>query len=996
VSQFADFALLASIPGSGGVEILRAQRVLPGGAGPLVHLALVGRGEPAARRVVSAATAGSALQNTALARILEVAIFEGVVFGVGDPADGVDLGAVFAHDKPRRRALTVELAVGVTLSVARIAIALHAQGQARSADGASGLTALFPGGLSPDALFLDPQTHNVRVRMLTAAAGDPAAPSTFRAPEGRPSMAGDVFALGRLLMALLAGDPQGLEVPRLSSSSVMRLLPRLVDHRPEERPPLPDVVARLEATMAELQSTPERAVQAALGGPLRSLVVDAMPGIDAPPRIVDDIRMRLPWIYGTVQRLFPTVAGPGVAASRAGGRRGGASGALPTPQGVLPARSDEGGAVFTDTRPAANKKPSGRTTPTMMIPDAKALMRQLPGATTVPADDADVEGDAALRPRRTVMIDPSQFVPFQPPVPGAPWSPIAFQPPPPPPSHRLLSAPPTAAAHAPPPPPVLVDGGAARQAPPPPSLFAPAEPRTRSPAVRANATEARVVSPDAATAFAATRDGHDRLASALRGELDEDEGSDAEDGDDHERTMLARFPRSSRPSSSSSSGLPPLLGGPTTARRAHTSVTDSRGSSAASSLSADGELENLDGEAFEMVGEGGQTFDETNNPFRRPTRMVPEQAEQRLRQASGTLRHDADVADDFDPYGGGATEMLSVDRVAAFLHAGPVAKAPVTKAPVAKAPVERAPLPPPATKAGAPSPTRAPPGVLLDDDLETGGATEVVTPERLAAMLPAAPGLRPGPGAASTPWAPADSGAPPKGAPPASPIIDDIDPDNLDGATEVVTPERLAAVLNARSPGRPRRDREGAAMNQPSVQAPTKSSSAPSAVPARPVHAVAAAPSASSTHPRPAAADRKDTAATTPAERAAGKKAPAPPVSADAPPTTPVAASERSTGKKTPALPASNDAPPTAPVTTKTASAKATKGVTTLTIEAPDGARVLVNGTEVGLGRVVVDVASSTRAIVKVLAGGCTPWSSVVDMGGRAKLRVKPQLKPKA
>lgn len=56
---------------------------------------------------------------------------------------------------------------------------------------------------------------------------------------------------------------------------------------------------------------------------------------------------------------------------------------------------------------------------------------------------------------------------------------------------------------------------------------------------------------------------------------------------------------------------------------------------------------------------------------------------------------------------------------------------------------------------------------------------------------------------------------------------------------------------------------------------------------------------------------------------------------------------------------------------------------------------MLVNGTEVGIGRVVVDVAAGSRAIVKVMHAAYAPWSSVVEMGGRAKLRVRPQLKPK-
>ena len=71
-------------------------------------------------------------------------------------------------------------------------------------------------------------------------------------------------------------------------------------------------------------------------------------------------------------------------------------------------------------------------------------------------------------------------------------------------------------------------------------------------------------------------------------------------------------------------------------------------------------------------------------------------------------------------------------------------------------------------------------------------------------------------------------------------------------------------------------------------------------------------------------------------------------------------------------------------------------GRTALTIESPDGAKVTVNGSDVGTGRVVVEVPADQRAVVKVLCAGFLPWSSVVEMGGRARLRVKPQLKPRA
>jgi hypothetical protein len=117
VSHFADFALLASIPSYGGAEILRTVRVGPMGPGPRAHLALFGRSEVIARRVVSVAMAASGVQHPALARIHEVAVFDGVVFGVGDAAEGVDVSSVLASEKARRKAPPLEVGVGVVLSL---------------------------------------------------------------------------------------------------------------------------------------------------------------------------------------------------------------------------------------------------------------------------------------------------------------------------------------------------------------------------------------------------------------------------------------------------------------------------------------------------------------------------------------------------------------------------------------------------------------------------------------------------------------------------------------------------------------------------------------------------------------------------------------------------------------------------------------------------------------------------------------------------------------
>ena len=400
------------------------------GPGPRVHLALFGRNDRVMHRVVAAANAGAAILHPAIARIFEVSRFDGVVYGVGDPSEGLDLSALLAS----RRPVPVELAVAVTAAVARVAVAVHDAGGPGYRGPPLGLGAVLSGGLSPDGVFLEP-SGAVRLRPLAAAGTDPEVPSAFRAPEEAISMAADVYSLGRLLMALLSGDATGKAVPRLpTTSAVVALMTRLVNARASERPHLHEVVTRLEGLLREHNvNGADQAVRAALGGAYRALVVDPGLGLDAPPRVVDALRMQLAYIYPAVERLWPTMmpmhAPPPPPAFAA----------LP------PATSDEGVAVFTDARPAVRRQKaktaatlvigaadlaaavasvSGegaafkpKTSPTLMIPTAE-LRKALP------APGAE---QAQPRAERTMLIDPATFAPFSPPpptmAPAAPPSP---------------------------------------------------------------------------------------------------------------------------------------------------------------------------------------------------------------------------------------------------------------------------------------------------------------------------------------------------------------------------------------------------------------------------------------------------------------------------------------------------------------------------------------------------------------------------------------------
>ena len=64
-----------------------------------------------------------------------------------------------------------------------------------------------------------------------------------------------------------------------------------------------------------------------------------------------------------------------------------------------------------------------------------------------------------------------------------------------------------------------------------------------------------------------------------------------------------------------------------------------------------------------------------------------------------------------------------------------------------------------------------------------------------------------------------------------------------------------------------------------------------------------------------------------------------------------------------------------------------------LLVDAPEGATVTLNGTVIGSGRTTIDVAADFRAVVKVTMQGHAPFSTVVSVQGRPRVRVTPVLK---
>ncbi|MDP2340688.1 MAG: PEGA domain-containing protein [Deltaproteobacteria bacterium] len=885
MSSFADFALLAAIPSYGGAEILRAQRVLPSGAGPRVHLALFGRSDAIARRVVEVATVAANVEHPAMARILEVGRFDGIVYGVAEPAEGVDAAALLVADKTRRRQPPAELALGIALAVARVIVALHESGDIWAAAGGVGLSNVFPAGLGPDTIFLEPGGA-VRLRVLAAAAGDPGAASAFRAPEGTPSAAADVYSLGRLLMALLAGDPAGLEAPRLAvGSPLLRFLPRLIDARPDDRPEIHDVNERLEGLLRELQTTPEQTVRTALAGPYKSLVVDAASGFVPAPRVIEDIRARLPQVYSTIRRLFPVDARAPTAAP--------AFAALP------PSTSDEGAAVFTETaRPASRgkraktaatimiadiqemagfKKTGKPTSPTVMIPTADMLR-------ALPAHNPDAESNAfEEKPERTVMIDPAAFVFGAPPPPGPARLPAPRAAPPPPPS----LAPAVARAAPPPSPSELSSSSIPRPAPPPPDQSSsgsrrpppsPSAETTSGPVVasrRATLVTAEAFATSAPVAQAApparsrTTEGSvvtsrpppppppELLSEAFDGAFDVDVDDDSVSGfaisppaDDEpeERTMIAP-PASATPS---------IPGGDTAKQPARRTTEIANAQTRIPSSRIELPLPSREEESEESE----HTAIVSN---------VPDLSRDGPRRRSSS-DDDSSEAPEFADASG--FQMVGEDG-----------------------------------------------RTFGDDDNPFVASTRMIPAQALQAVRPVT-----------------DEAT----APPAE--------DDSDGHTEAFTAERMAELM---------------------ASADLPQGSTPTPPPPPPLPAA----SSLSTAPMPRVSRPARTTVEQPRNQRSSDDASAEPA------TTP--SRQRAQLPPQAAPPGTASQGPSAPV------------VHTLIVDAPDGATVAINGKVVGTGKVSVDVDANARALVRVELAGFSPWSSVVQVQGRPRVRVRPTLKPK-
>jgi hypothetical protein len=689
VSTFADFALLAAVPSYGGAEILRAQRVLPMGPGPRVHLALFGRNDAVMRRVVAAANAGAAILHPAIARIYEVARYDGVVYGVGDPSEGLDLAALVGGKK----GVAIDLGLAIVASLARVAVAIHDAAGPGYRGPPLGLGAVLSGGLSLDPVFLEP-SGAVRIRPLAAAGMDPDAPSGFRAPEAQISMAADVYALGRVLMALLSGDASGRMVPRLpSTSSLPQLLARMVHMQAGERMHLHEAVTRLEQAVREQGAvSADQVIRTALAGPLRPLVVDPGFALDAPPRVVDTLRMQLAWVYPSIERLWPTMA-PSMAPP------------APAMAALPPSTSDEGNAVFTDARPVRRQKaktlatvlfnpaeargalpPSvsdeggafkPKTSPTLMIPTAE-LARALPPM-------ASADGDTGERPDKTRLIDPSSFRPFSPPPPPPPALGVARPPPPPapvPPPHAGKGPPRTEAALD-----VDIDDDD------------PDERTQMLPPEEANILVQRRV--DVVDAIA--------IADSFKGDDDDvfaDDGAFSPSGMPS-TTAVAPPPVLSEPGggvtdaifavANASTALAADRSDPTDRARARADRRLGASASTPGQAVDDGPDSLDDAAAFVMVGEAGRTFEGHKNPFKASTRMIPAQAmlpatehgdDEFVGAASAA---DAPVEDVFSREGPARpsaapafldeddvrTEMVSADHVASMLRGIEAARAPV-------------------------------------------------------------------------------------------------------------------------------------------------------------------------------------------------------------------------------------------------------------------------------------------------------------------------------
>ena len=282
MSTFGDFTLVRAVPSYGGAEVVRARRRRGGLTAPAIHLALYGSA-PVQERLVAAAEAAAQGHPERVARIHEVGRCAGSLYAVGDALEGLDLRSLLEHERARRAAPNVELALAVALGLAQLATELMERDVWAGARGA-GISSLFAAGLRLDAVVLS--DHGVSLRPLAGAADDPARPGPFRAPEmgvrfAPASGVADVFAITQVLRALCANDPEAQGAPRLQPATlgVAPILAAGLAPEVDERLPLPSLVEQLRARLQESTGEVRAAVvvKRALAGPLAALVPPSPP-----------------------------------------------------------------------------------------------------------------------------------------------------------------------------------------------------------------------------------------------------------------------------------------------------------------------------------------------------------------------------------------------------------------------------------------------------------------------------------------------------------------------------------------------------------------------------------------------------------------------------------------------------------------------------------------------------------------------------------------------
>lgn len=315
MATFADFALLRASPSYGGAEIVRARRVGERGLEAPVHLALFGansvRDAALEQRLLDLAEGSAHVEHDAVVHIAEVGRFEGSLYAITAPLEGVDLATLLEHDRRRRAKLDARFVLAIAFSLARVVQDLHELGDVWSA-GAVGLSTLFPAGLRPEAVVLRPDGA-VLLRVLSAA--DDGTPSAYRAPELDHELGGaaaDVFAVIQVLRALLAVDVNAQAAPRLpeKSAALPTLLVGALQRRPEDRPTLDATLGTLRTAFADNapNQAPAAVIEATLARDYAALVPGEPDDDDVTPDVLAELTGRRGLVVATRTLLYPQVA----------------------------------------------------------------------------------------------------------------------------------------------------------------------------------------------------------------------------------------------------------------------------------------------------------------------------------------------------------------------------------------------------------------------------------------------------------------------------------------------------------------------------------------------------------------------------------------------------------------------------------------------------------------------------------------------------------------